>query len=94
MPALVAAFNDRATLWDYWQKHDEETEWTEKWWFTEADDIRAKDFDLSAGKYRPRSVLQIEHRNPLELLDELKAIEGKILKEIDDLADKLRETVE
>ena len=34
---------------------------------------------------------QVEHRDPLEMLDELKAIEAEILEEMDALGDQLRE---
>ena len=91
LPSLVAAFEDRAEIWEDWQRRDQEVNWEEKWWFETVDKIRAKDFDLSAGKYRPHTVAQIEHRDPLELLDELKAIETEILEEVDALSDKLRE---
>ena len=67
--------------------------WTEKWWFATADELRANDFNLSASRYRPQSREQVEHRDPLELLDELKAIEVEILEEIDQLRDKLRVSV-
>ena len=53
--------------------------------------LRANDFNLSAGRYRPMSQTQVEHRDPLELLDELKAIELEILEELDALGDRLRE---
>ena len=36
----------------------------------------------------------MDHRDPLEILDELKAIEGEILGEIDDLVAAVREAVE
>ena len=35
--------------------------------------------------------MQVEHRDPLELLDELKAIEAEIAEEIEALVDNLRE---
>ena len=53
--------------------------------------IRAQDFNLSAGRYRPMSQVAAEHRDPLELLEELRAIEGEILAEVDGLMDALRE---
>ena len=58
------------------------------------DAIRAADFNLSAGRYRPQSQTKVDHRDPLEVLDELKAIETEILEEIDDLAVAVREAVE
>lgn len=91
LPALVDAYRDRAALAQRWDGRDTDTEWTEKWWFAGGDAIRAYDFNLSAGRYRPQSQAQVEHRNPLELLDELRAIETEIMAELDALTDKLRE---
>lgn len=91
LPGLVAAFNSREELWEDWQARFQEAEWTEKWWFADADAIRAADYNLSAGRYRPQARTQVEHRDPLELLDELKAIEREILEELDQLADAVRE---
>ena len=92
LPALVEAFHDRAARWEAWRRSDPDEEWTEKWWFGEAHEIRAADFNLSAGRHRPESRAKTSHRDPLELLDELKAIETEILGEIDALADAVRKT--
>ena len=43
------------------------TEWTEKYWFTKAATLRANDFNLSAGRYRPMSQAAAVHRDPREL---------------------------
>lgn len=94
LPGLVAAFNRRDALWEEWQARDAAVDWTEKWWFADTDAIRAADWNLSAGRHRPQSRAQVEHRDPLELLDELKAIETEILEELDQLADAIRETAD
>jgi type I restriction enzyme M protein len=91
LPGSVAAFNSRADILEDWRGRDEAAEWTEKWWFAEAEAIRATDCNLSASRYRPMSQAQAEHRDPLELLDEIKAIEQEILEELDALSDRLRE---
>ena len=70
-----------------------EEPWTEKWWFATAEELRTADFNLSASRWRPQSKEQVEHRDPLELLDELKAIEAEIAEEIEALVDRLRESV-
>ncbi len=69
---------------------DPDADWTEKWWFAEADAIRAADFNLSAGRHRPQNRSKVEYRDPLEILDELRAMETEILEEIDELADAVR----
>ncbi|MCA0246255.1 MAG: SAM-dependent methyltransferase [Proteobacteria bacterium] len=85
LPALEAAYRDRDARAAQWDARDATAEWTEKWWFATADQIRGNDFNLSASRYRPLSKTQIEHRNPRDLLDELKAIETEILSEIEAL---------
>ena len=68
-----------------WAARDPKAEWTEKWWFADAATLRANDFNLSAGRYRPMSQAQVEHRDPRELLDELAAIEAEIAEEVEAL---------
>ena len=91
LPSLIEAFHDRAARWATWRDSDPDADWTEKWWFAEADEIRAAGFDLSAGCPRPASRARTDHRDPLEILDELRAVETEILGEIDALADAVRE---
>ena len=91
LPGLVAAFNSRDELWEDWQARDPGAEWTENWWFADVDALRGADWNLSAGRHRPQSRAQVEHRDPLELLDELRAIETEILEELDQLTDAVRE---
>ncbi len=91
LPGLIGAFRDREAGWRQWSDRDPETDWTEKWWFAGADAIRAADFNLSAGRHRPQNRSKVEHRDPLEILDELRTIETEILGEIEELADAVRE---
>ena len=93
LPGLIAVFRDRAERGRAWAERDAGATWGEKWWFADVDAIRAADFNLSAGRYRPQNRAQVEHRDPLEILEELKAIEREILEEIDVLADSVREAV-
>ena len=89
LPALATAYAKRNLNWHTWQKRNIEENWTHNWWFAETDEIRAKEFDLSAGKYRPIKVSKIEHRDPLVLINELRTIEMKILKEVNALSKKI-----
>jgi type I restriction enzyme M protein len=103
LPVLVAAYQNREANWKRWQKylstkvtkkHEENLSgpsWTEKWWFATADEIKANDYNLSAGRYRPLVQEQIEHRDPRELLDDLAAIESEIMEEIEELRNALAE---
>ena len=93
LPGLIGAFRDRKAGWRQWSDRDAEADWTEKWWFAEAEAIRAADFNLSAGRYRPQNRSKVEHRDPLEILDELRNIETEILGEIDGLAEAVRQAV-
>ena len=90
LPALVDAYRNRDALWSEWQGRDPAAEWPGKWWFADMAAIRAQDFNLSAGRYRPMSQMAAEHRDPIELLEELRAIEAEILAEVDGLMDALR----
>lgn len=104
LPTLIDAYRRREECRQRWQAFlapspstgegrggGEAREWSEKWWFADADTIRAADFNLSASRYRPLSTAQVEHQDPLELLDELRAIEAEIMEEMEALAEKLRE---
>jgi type I restriction enzyme M protein len=65
-------------------------EWGKKWWFADIEAIRDQGFNLSAGRYRPITQAATEHRDPVELLDELRGIEAEILDEVDELVQILR----
>ncbi|MYC48492.1 MAG: N-6 DNA methylase [Chloroflexi bacterium] len=90
LPALIEAFRERDAMFDDWCRHDADAEWTDKWWFAEADTIREADFNLSANRHRPQSREKVEHRDPLEILEELRATEMEILGRIDELSKSLR----
>ena len=85
LPALAQVYAQRDEAWDRWERRDRIAEWTEKWWFADAAALRANDFNLSAGRYRPMSQAQVAHRDPRELLDELAAIEAEITEEVEAL---------
>ena len=85
LPELVRAFASRDAAWEEWLARDPAAEWAAKWWFADAAALRANDFNLSAGRYRPMSQAQVAHRDPRELLDELAAIELEIAGEVEAL---------
>ena len=85
LPDHVATYHQLEANWPTWQEQDESQEWVEKWWFATADEIKANDYNLSAGRYRPLVQTEVEHRDTRELLDELAAIEGEIIEEIEAL---------
>lgn len=91
LPNLSAAYQASDANWATWQARDADAEWIEKWWFADAATLRANDFNLSAGRYRPMSQTTIEHQNPRELLEELAAIEAEIAEEVEALKAALGE---
>ena len=91
LPGLIKAFRERDARWTTWQQRDAAADWTENWWFATADTIRTADFNLSANRHRPLSRVKAEHRDPLEILEELRDIETQILGEIDELNEAVRD---
>lgn len=85
LPELIEAYRNRDANLATWDARDSKAEWTQKWWFADASALRANEFSLSAGRYRPMSQVQEEHRDPGDLLDELAAIEAEILEEVEAL---------
>ena len=93
VPDLIEAFHDREARWTVWRDRGLDADWTEKWWFADADAIRAADFNLSTNRHRPQSRAKVKHRDPLEILEELRSIETEILGEIDELTEAVRGAV-
>jgi type I restriction enzyme M protein len=91
LPGLIAAFNSRGELWADWQARDAAAPWTEKWWFADADAIEREGWNLSAARHRPESREAAEHRDPRELLAELRDETAAILGDIEALAAELGE---
>lgn len=91
LPGVVDAYQQREALLPIWNARDTNTEWKGQWWFAGAATVRANDFNLSAGRYRPMSQTAVEHRDPRELLDELAAIETEIVEEVEALRVALAE---
>ena len=86
LPGLIASFNSREELRADWRDRDIAAPWTEKWWFAGADAIECEDWTLSASRYRPDSREATEHRDPRELLAELRDETAVILCNLDTLA--------
>ena len=93
LPELIEAFRDGGARWAAWRDRDPDADWTGKWWFADSDAIRAADFNLGANRYRPQNRAKVEHRDPLEILEELRDIETEILGEVDSLTEAVREAV-
>ena len=72
-----------------WAQRDAKAPWHEKWWFADATELRANEFNLSAGRYRPVNASTAVHRDPRELLDELAELEREIQVEVAALREAL-----
>lgn len=83
LPGLVAVYREKEANFATWQARDPAAEWPAQWWFADAATLRANDFNLSTGRYRPLSQAAVEHRDPREILDELAAIEAEIVEEVE-----------
>ena len=64
LPGLAAAWRSREARLAEWQARAPQAEWTAPWWFADTATLRANDFNLSAGRYRPISQAQVEHPDP------------------------------
>jgi type I restriction enzyme M protein len=82
LPGLIEVFRSREARLEEWNRRPASADFCEQWWFADTATVRANDFNLSAGRYRPMSQSAVEHRDPRELLDELAAIESEIVEEV------------
>ena len=85
LPHLASCYSVRFDLLRQWQGRDDKAEWTDKWWFADLAALKAADFNLSAGRYRPLTQTAAVHRSPKEILDELAAIQVEIADEVESL---------
>jgi len=90
IPGLLSAFRGREGCWQLWIGRDADANWSEKWWFAGADEIRDADFNLSSSRHRPLNRVKTEYREPLEILAELRTVETEILRGIDELVEAVR----
>jgi type I restriction enzyme M protein len=89
LPGLATAFKEREKKVVEWAKRDAKAPWHEKWWFADAAELKANEFNLSAGRYRPVNASTAVHRDPRELLDELAELEREIQGEVAALREAL-----
>jgi type I restriction enzyme M protein len=89
LPGLATLYREREAKVGEWTKRDPKEPWHEKWWFADAAELRANDFNLSAGRYRPVNASTAVHRDPRELLDELAELEREIADEVKALRESL-----
>ena len=89
LPELVASYAARDVKATEWAKRDPKAPWHEKWWFADEAELRANEFNLSAGRYRPVNASTAVHRDPRELLDELAELEREIQAEVAALREAL-----
>jgi type I restriction enzyme M protein len=88
-PGLVAAYRSRHAMQAKWHERDPDDRWDENWWFAKSEAIEREDWNLSASRYRPEWREITTHRNPRQLLAELRDDTAAILKDIDALTAEL-----
>lgn len=91
-PGLVAAYRSRDAMLAKWHERDPDGQWDENWWFATSEAIEREDWNLSASRYRPERREATTHRNPRQLLAELRDDTAAILKDIDALTAELGST--
>jgi type I restriction enzyme M protein len=89
LPELAKAYRECETKLAEWASRDSKAPWHHKWWFADAAELRANEFNLSAGRYRPVNASTAVHRDPRELLDELAELEREIQSEVEALREAL-----
>jgi len=89
LAALVTTYREREAKASEWTKRNMKAPWHHKWWFASAAELRANEFNLSAGRYRPVNASTAVHRDPRELLDELAELEREIAAEVTALRETL-----
>ena len=89
LPELLATYAARDERAAAWAQREPKAPWHEKWWFADIAELRANEFNLSAGRYRPVNASTAEHRDPRELLDELAELEREIQAEVAALREAL-----
>ena len=91
LPELVTAYREREAKVAEWGARDSKAPWHQKWWTADTAELRANEFNLSAGRYRPVNASTAVHRDPRELLDELAELEREIAGEVAALRESLSE---
>lgn len=89
LPDLIDVYREREAKSAEWGRRDATAAWHEKWWFADVAELRANEFNLSAGRYRPVNASTAVHRDPRELLDELAELEREIQAEVEALREAL-----
>jgi type I restriction enzyme M protein len=81
-PEAMNDYQHLSDRWVEWQNHDQKSEWSKKWWFSDIEKIKANEYKLDASSYRPLTLSKTIHRSPLEIIDELNQVEDQIKAEI------------
>jgi type I restriction enzyme M protein len=81
---------DCLARWQQRKESERQRERTEQSFCVPKAEIAAQDYDLSLNRYKELVHEEVEHRPPLEILAELRAIEQEILQGIDELEGMLR----
>ena len=83
LPGPVEVVREGEARWTAGCKRDLDENGTANQWLTEAGAVCAADCKLSAHRYRPLRRATVEHRDPPEVVEELRGIATQVLGEID-----------
>ena len=81
-PGAISDYQHLDECWLEWQRRDQKSEWSKKWWFSDIESIKENEFKLDASSYRPLTLSKTIHRSPIEIIDELNLVEDEIKSEI------------
>jgi len=84
---------DIPDILDKWSNLDPsgDNDRTSKSFFVDRDEIVGNDFDLSFNRYKEIVYVPIEYDPPLEIIKQLKELEAKIMSDLDDLEQMLKQ---
>ena len=78
LPELINVYKNIDSNWGEWQSRNMDEKWVKKWWFADVETIKAENFNLSAGRYKPFQSREFIDTNPLASIDELISVENEI----------------
>lgn len=78
--------NDIPDLMEQWSKYKEE-KWkpTDRSWIASVEEIKENDYNLSASRYKPLKIEEVEYEDPDKLIDEVLKLEKEIAKDLKEL---------
>jgi type I restriction enzyme M protein len=89
LPLFLNIYRDQKTAWKKWNDRDE-LSWDENWWFTDIEEIKKNDLNLSVNRYKPKQKSTKQFESPINLINELSDIEKTIQDKVNHLKSLLQ----